>query len=81
MHDWESLSHVRWDCKYHVVIVRKYLQNTIYRKLKRNLGIMLRDLCRQWGVDFLELDLMKRWLANISVNKKKQKNSSKIYFE
>ncbi len=24
MHDWESLSHVRWDCKYHVVIVPKY---------------------------------------------------------
>ena len=20
MHDWQSLSHVRWDCKYHVVI-------------------------------------------------------------
>ena len=25
MHDWESLSHVRWDCKYHVVIVPKYI--------------------------------------------------------
>src|SRR5262249_32480908 len=21
MHDWQSLSHVRWDCKYHVVIM------------------------------------------------------------
>jgi len=24
MHDWSSLSHVRWDCKYHVVVVPKY---------------------------------------------------------
>jgi len=21
MHDWESLAHVRWECKYHVVII------------------------------------------------------------
>ena len=21
MHEWQSLSHVRWDCKYHVVII------------------------------------------------------------
>ncbi len=24
MHDWQSLSHVRRDCKYHVEIVPKY---------------------------------------------------------
>jgi REP element-mobilizing transposase RayT len=24
MHEWQSLSHVRWDCQYHVVIVPKY---------------------------------------------------------
>ena len=24
MHDWQSLSHVRWDCKYHLVIAPKY---------------------------------------------------------
>jgi REP element-mobilizing transposase RayT len=24
MHEWQNLSHVRWDCKYHVVIVPKY---------------------------------------------------------
>jgi putative transposase len=21
MHEWQSLSHVRWECKYHVVII------------------------------------------------------------
>ena len=24
MHEWQSLSHVRWECKYHVVIIPKY---------------------------------------------------------
>ena len=24
MHDWQSLSHVRWECKYHEVIIPKY---------------------------------------------------------
>ena len=24
MHDWRSLAHVRWGCKYHVVIIPKY---------------------------------------------------------
>ena len=58
MHEWESLSHVRWDCKYHIVIVPKYRQKVLYSKLKRDLGEILRDLCRQKGVDLLEGHLM-----------------------
>ena len=54
MHEWESLSHVRWDCKYHIVIVPKYRQKVLYGKLKRDLGEILRDLCRQKGVDLLD---------------------------
>ncbi len=58
MDEWESLSHVRWDCKYHIVIVPKYRSKVLYGKLKRNLGEILRDLCRQKGVDLLEGHLM-----------------------
>ena len=58
MHEWESLSHVRWDCKYHIVIAPKYRQKVLYGKLKRDLGEILRDLCRQKGVDLLEGHLM-----------------------
>ena len=54
MHDWQSLSHVRWDCKYHVVIVPKYRKKVIYGKLKRRVGPILRELCRQRGVMLLE---------------------------
>ena len=52
MHDWESLSHVRWDCKYHVVIVPKYRKRRLYGKFRKDVGQILRDLCRQKGVEF-----------------------------
>ena len=54
MHDWQSLSHVRWDCKYHVVIVPKYRKKVIYGKLKPKVGPILRQLCQQRGVELLE---------------------------
>ena len=50
MHDWQSLSHVRWDCKYHVVIIPKYRKRKLYGKFKRKVAEILKDLCRQRGV-------------------------------
>ena len=54
MHDWESLSHVRWECKYHVIIVPKYRRKVFYGRLRRQIGTILRELCRQKGVEVLE---------------------------
>ena len=54
MYDWRSLSHVRWDCKYHVVIVPKYRKKVIYGKLRRQVGPILRRLCQQRGITLLE---------------------------
>jgi putative transposase len=54
MHDWESLSHVRWDCKYHVVFVPKYRQKKLYGKFRRKVGEIFRHLCRQRGVELME---------------------------
>ena len=57
MHDWQSLSHVRWDCKYHVVIVPKYRKSKLYGEFKRQVGDIIKDLCRQRGVELLEGNL------------------------
>ena len=54
MHDWQSLSHVRWECKYHVVIMPKYRQKVFYGEMRRRIGAILRDLCRQRGVELIE---------------------------
>ena len=51
MHEWRDLSHVRWDCKYHVVFVPKYRRKALYGNLRRPVGRIIRDLCEQRGVD------------------------------
>ena len=58
MHEWESLAHVRWECKYHVVIIPKYRRKVIYGGLKKRIGEILRELCRQKGIEILEGHLM-----------------------
>lgn len=58
MHDWSSLSHVRWECKYHVVIVPKYRKKSLYGGLRKQVGEILRELCRQKGVELLEGHLL-----------------------
>ena len=54
MHDFESLAHVRWDCKYHVVFIPKYRRKVLYGKLRAGIGRILRDLCEQKGIELLE---------------------------
>ena len=54
MHDWRSLSHVRWECKYHVVIIPKYRHKVFYGRMRELVGPILRELCRQRGVKLLE---------------------------
>lgn len=58
MHEWQSLSHVRWECKYHIVFIPKYRKKVLYGKLRRGVGRILRDLCDQRGVELLEGHLM-----------------------
>jgi len=45
--DWQSQSHVKWDCKYHVVIVPKYRRRKLYGRFREQVGKILRELCRQ----------------------------------
>jgi len=58
MSDWKSLSHVRWDCKYHIVFIPKYRKKALFGKLRERVGEVLRDLCRQRGMELLEGHLM-----------------------
>ena len=54
MKDWRSQSHVKWDCKYHVVIVPKYRRRKFYGSLRSKIGEILRQLCRQKEIELLE---------------------------
>lgn len=54
MRDWQSQSHVKWYCRYHVVFVPKYRRKSIYGRLRREIGGIIRELCRQAGVELVE---------------------------
>ena len=43
----ESLSHTRWDCKYHIVFIPKCRRAVLYRELRKYLGEMFRNLAQQ----------------------------------
>ncbi len=47
MDDVESLSHTKWDCKYHVVFIPKCRRKTLYTELRRYLGEVFRRLAFQ----------------------------------
>jgi putative transposase len=54
MKDWQSQAHVKWECKYHVVILPKYRKKALYGRLRRHIGKILRDLCRQKEIELVE---------------------------
>ena len=47
MDDYESLSHSKWECKYHVVFIPKYRRKTLYGELRQHLGEVFRKLAEQ----------------------------------
>ena len=47
MDEAESLSHTKWECKYHVVFIPKCRRQTLYRELRRHLGEVFRRLAEQ----------------------------------
>lgn len=52
--DMNSLSHTKWNCKYHIVFAPKYRRQVIYGKIKTDIGKIIRKLCTQKGVTILE---------------------------
>ena len=52
--DDSSLSHTRWNCKYHVVFIPKYRRKEIYGKIRADIGRIIRQLCEYKGVEIVE---------------------------
>lgn len=47
MDEFQSLSHSKWECKYHVVFIPKRRRKTLYGQLRKHLGEVLRELARR----------------------------------
>ena len=55
--DKNSLSHTRWNCKYHIVFAPKYRKQVIYGKLRKDIGSILRERCSRKGIKIIEAEL------------------------
>ena len=47
MDEYASLSHTKWECKYHVVFIPKCRRKVLYAKLRPHLGEVFRELAKQ----------------------------------
>ena len=52
--DYESLTHTKWRCQYHIVITPKYRRQIIYGRYKAEIGKILRTICERYDVEILE---------------------------
>jgi putative transposase len=46
MRGYQSLSHTKWDCKYHVVFIPKRRRKVIYGQLRKHLGEVFHELAK-----------------------------------
>ena len=50
----DSLAHTVWECKYHIVWVPKRRRKVIFGQLRREIGTIIRRLCKYKGIEMME---------------------------
>ena len=56
LNDVHSLSHSKWNCKYHIVFAPKYRRKVFYGEKRNAIGKISRQLCEWKGVTILEAE-------------------------
>ena len=59
MNDIHSLAHSKWNCKYHIVFAPKYRRVAMLGEKGREIGAILRELCKWKGVNIVEAEICK----------------------
>ena len=57
LNDIHSLSHSKWNCKYHIVFAPKYRRKVFYGEKRVAIGKILRQLCEWKGVNIIEAEV------------------------
>ena len=55
--DINSLSHTKWNCKYHIVFAPKYRRKVFFNENRLEIGKILRELCRWKGVNIITAEV------------------------
>ena len=51
---YQSLSHSKWDCKYHIIFVPKYRKKVLYGKIRKFLGPLFHELASHRNCKIIE---------------------------
>ena len=54
--DKKTLSHTKWECKYHIVFAPKYRRQIVYGNIREDVGRILGILCNRKGVEIIEAE-------------------------
>lgn len=54
----QSLSHTRWECKYHVVFIPKYRRKALYSSIRKVIGPVFHEIAKAWDSEILEGHVM-----------------------
>ena len=57
MNDIHSLSHTKWNCKYHIVFAPKYRRKVFYESKRLEVGEILRELCKWKDVEIIQAEV------------------------
>lgn len=57
LNDINSLSHTKWNCKYHIVFAPKYRRKVFYGEKRREIGEILRTLCNWKKIKIIETEV------------------------
>lgn len=58
MKEYQSLTHTRWDCKYHVVFIPKKRRKQIFVVLRKHLGEIFHELAAHKEAKIVEGHIM-----------------------
>ena len=56
---YESLSHSKWDCKYHIVFVPKCRKKKLYGSIRKYLGSVFHELASQRGSKIIKGNMVQ----------------------
>ena len=54
LRQWKNQSHVRWYCRYHVVIVPKYRRKVLFGVVRKQIGELIKEVCNRHEIRVVE---------------------------
>ena len=76
----ESLSHTRWECKYHIVFIPKYQKKAIFGQIRQELGDVFRRLARQKESEIEEGHLLPDHVRSVPRSGRYQERSCHMLY-